>query len=127
MKSAALDQITTYVAHESRALAKAVPAFLHGVADFARTAPANVWAMCALVAAASILVTLVTFYLWPKQDGELAPAPAVPRETKGANAVRELALRGQGASDIARQTGLSHDAVATILRARTRQSRPTAA
>lgn len=127
-----LDQIANFAAYEWRTMTKAVPAFFHAVAEFARTAPTNVWAMCAFVAAASIMVTLVTLCLWPKEE------TVVPdRERSGANNVWQLASRGHDARDIARRTGLSHDAVATILRAstrprgdrtaRTRQSRPSAA
>ena len=113
MKPAAvLDQISTFAAHEWRAAGK----FFQALADFAMSAPSNVWAMCAFTAAASIMVTLVTFYLWPKQ---VSTAPAPERETSGANGVWRLASRGLGAQDIARRTGMSHDAVATILRART--------
>ena len=102
---------------------KAVGAFFHTVMEFARTAPSNVWAMCAFVAAGSILVTVVTMYLWPRQMPEEAPV----RETVDAVGVRRMARGGMSAADIARRTGMSHDAVATILRANRRQSRPTAA
>ena len=107
-----MDQVAKFAAHEWKAVSKAVPAFLSAVGDFAATAPSNVWAMCAFSAAASIMVTLVTLYLWPKHE-EIAPE----RETTGAMGVRQLARRGHGAPEIARKTGLSHDAVVTILRA----------
>ncbi len=130
-----LEQISTFAAQEWRAATR----FTSAVIDFAASAPSNVWAMCAFTAAASIMVTLVTFYLWPKQDlaAKAAPAREREREASGANGVWRLASRGIGAQDIARKTGMSHDAVATILRARTasrslpavdpRKSRPSAA
>lgn len=102
---------------------KALVAFFHTVADFARTAPENVWAMCAFVAAGSILVTIVTMYLWPSVKPEEMPV----RETVDAVGVRRMARGGMGGAEIARRTGLSHDAVATILRAKDlprRKSRP---
>ena len=105
---------------------KALGAFFHTVADFARTAPANVWAMCAFVAAGSILVTIVTMYLGPSVKPEEVPV----RETVDAVGVRRMARGGMGGAEIAQRTGLSHDAVATILRAKDlpgRKSRPTAA
>lgn len=127
-----IDQASKFVAHEGKVAAKAVPAFFSAVGDFAATAPSNVWAMCAFSAAASILVTLVTLYLWPKHE-DLAPE----REATGAAGVRQLARRGHGPPEIARKTGLSHDAVVTILRASElprgeraapmRKSRPSAA
>jgi hypothetical protein len=119
-----LDQVASFAAQ--------VPAFFRALLDFAQTAPTNVWAMCAFTAAASIMVTLVTFYLWPKVE-PTAAASAPQRDLSGANGVWKLASRGLGAPDIARRTGMSHDAVATILRARPartasgRKSRPTAA
>jgi hypothetical protein len=127
-----LDQVASFAAQEWRTTTTAVPAFFRALFDFAQTAPTNLWAMCAFTAAASIMVTLVTFYLWPKVE-PAAPAVAVERELSGANGVWKLASRGLGAPDIARRTGMSHDAVATILRARPartasgRKSRPTAA
>jgi hypothetical protein len=107
-------------------ISKALGAFIHTVAEFARTAPSNVWAMCAFVAAAAIMVTLVTMCLWPTVTLEEAPV----RETVDAVGVRRMARGGIGAADIARRTGLSHDAVATILRAKDlprRKSSPSAA
>lgn len=116
--------------------AKTTTSFATSVVDFMQSAPTNVWAMCAFAAAASILVTLVTLYLWPK---EVVPviAKAPEREPASAIGVWRLASKGVAASDIARRTGLSHDAVATILRARarpgtdrtasSRKSRPSAA
>lgn len=104
-------------------MSKAVGAFVHTVAEFARSAPSNVWAMCAFVAAGTMLVTIVTMYLWPRDMPEEAPQ----RETVDSAGVRRLARGGMPAGDIARRTGLSHDAVATILRGKGRQSRPTAA
>ena len=116
------EQVATFAAKEWRVVAREVPAFLHTVGDFAASAPSNVWAMCAFSAAASIMVTLVTLYLWPKYE-EVAPE----REPTGATGVRQLASRGHGPSEIARRTGLSHDAVVTILRTTERKSRPSAA
>ena len=136
MKAAAIvEQIGTVAVQEWRAASK----FFGAVVDFAASAPSNVWAMCAFTAAASIMVTLVTFYLWPKDESTPTPLPKRERdgESSGANGVWRLASRGLGAQDIARKTGMSHDAVATILRARTpsrsvpaidpRKSRPSAA
>ena len=127
-----MDQVAKFAAHEWKASSKAAAGFFSAVGDFAATAPSNVWAMCAFSAAASIMVTLVTLYLWPKHE-DVAPE----REATGAVGVRQLARRGHGAPEIARKTGLSHDAVVTILRAselprgeRTapmRKSRPSAA
>ena len=127
-----VEQVGTFAAHEWKVASKAVPAFFSAVGDFASNAPSNMWAMCAFSAAASIMVTLVTLYLWPKHE-DAAPE----REPTGTLGVRELARRGHDASEIARKTGLSRDAVATILRAselsrgeRTapmRKSRPSAA
>ena len=127
-----LHQISAFAQSESRVVGRAIGGFAHNVADFARTAPTNVWAMCAFVAAGSIMVTLVTLVLWP------AHRPSVPtREATTPAKVRALAIDGVGVPEIARRTGLSHDAVATILRAgslpradRTaamRKSRPSAA
>jgi len=113
MKSAMIiEQVATLAANEWKVVAKEVPAFFHAVSDFAVSAPSNVWAMCAFSAAASIMVTLVTLFLWPSAE-EAAPE----REPTGATGVRQLARRGHGAPEIARKTGLSHDAVVTILRA----------
>jgi hypothetical protein len=110
-----------------------VGGFFHAIADFIRSAPSNVWAMCAFVAAASIMVTLVTLFLWPAETTSKVPL----REPVTASGVRVMATDGVAPADIARRTGLSHDAVATILRAsalsrgdRTvprRKSRPTSA
>jgi hypothetical protein len=122
---ALLDQGWTSVVAEWRAMTKAVPAFLHAVAEFAQSAPTNVWAMCAFAAAASIMVTLVTLYLWPKEKTAASVADHEPGA--GATAVWRLASTGHGTAEIVRRTGLSHDAVATILRRPTRKSRPTAA
>ena len=113
MKSAMIiEQVATFAATEWKVVAKDVPAFFHAVGEFAASAPSNVWAMCAFSAAASIMVTLVTLFLWPSAE-EAAPE----REPTGATGVRQLARRGHGAPEIARKTGLSHDAVVTILRA----------
>jgi hypothetical protein len=110
-----------------------VSAFFHAVADFVNSAPSNVWAMCAFVAAASIMVTLVTLCLWPADKPKAAPK----REPVKASGVRVMATNGVAPADIARRTGLSHDAVSTILRASAlsrgdrsrlrRKSRPSAA
>ena len=51
---------------------KALGAFFHTVADFARTAPENVWAMCAFVAAGSMLVTIVTRMLPAATNAHIA-------------------------------------------------------
>lgn len=125
-------QIAPVISREWHHVTRSVATFAHAVVDFARTAPSNVWAMCAFAAAASIMVTLVTLLLWPN-DAELAPE----RDATDATGVRRLARRGHSVADIARRTGLSQDAVATILRAATlprgmravseRKSRPTAA
>ena len=123
MKSTSMiDQVAAFASHEWKVVAKGVPTFFHSVGDFAASAPSNVWAMCAFSAAASILVTLVTLYLWPKHE-----EVALEREPTGAMGVRQLARSGHGAPEIARKTGLSHDAVVTILRTSERKSRPTAA
>ena len=95
------------------AMLDAAAAIMHNVASFARSAPTNVWAMCAFVAAASIMVTLVTLVLWPIDEGTAPPV----RERTDASGVRMMATSGISTADIARRTGLSHDAVATILRA----------
>ena len=95
------------------ALLHQVGGFFHTVADFVRSTPSNVWAMCAFVAAASVMVTLVTLFLWPA--GTKARVPQ--REPVTASGVRVMATNGMAPSDIAQRTGLSHDAVATILRA----------
>ncbi len=106
-------------------------AFDH-VALLARDLPNNPWSMAAFAAAASIMVTLVTVYLWP--NGETA---APTREATSAVGVQRLAREGLAPSDIARRTGMSKDAVATILRAKAlgrgepavpgRKSQPSAA
>jgi hypothetical protein len=130
--TAMLDQIAKYAVVHGRAVIKAMPGVMHSISEFIRSAPNDAWAMCAFVAAASIMVTVVTAYLWPRD------VPSAPvREILDATGVRRLAKRGAQVPDIARRTGLSHDAVATILRASTlprgeltaptRKSRPTAA
>ena len=80
--------------------------------EIARSLPNNPWSMSAFAAAAGIMVTLVTVYLWPN-----GTATAPVRETTNASGVLQLARRGLETADIARRTGMSHDAVATILRA----------
>ena len=125
-------QVAAFASREWHSAATSVPAFFHSVAEFARSAPSNVWAMCAFAAAASIMVTLVTLSLWPNEVEE-----APERETTDASGVRRMARRGFSVAEIARHTGLSQDAVATILRAATlprgmravseRKSHPTAA
>ena len=127
-----IDLVSKFVSHEWKAIEKEIPTFFHAVGDFVARAPSNVWAMCALSAAASIMVTLVTMNLWPKHR-DAAPE----REPTGAMGVRQLAHRGHDTSEIARRTGLSRDAVATILRvselsrgeatAPMRKTRPSAA
>jgi hypothetical protein len=125
-------QVAAFASHEWHSAATAVPAFLHSVADFMRSAPSNMWAMCAFAAAGSIMVTLVTLCLWPNAV-DVAPE----REATDASGVCRMARHGSSVAEIARRTGLSHDAVATILRASklprgertapTRKTRPTAA
>jgi len=70
---------------------------LDHVALLARDLPNNPWSMAAFAAAASIMVTLVTVYLWP--NGETA---APTREATTAAGVQRLARQGVDASDIAR-------------------------
>ena len=99
--------------------------------DLVMRVPEHQRAVVALVAAASITVTLITMLVWPR--GEAEPV----REPMDAAGVRRMARRGMSTAEIARQTGMSHDAVATIIRAGTltrsnaviaeRQSRPTSA
>ena len=130
--TATLDHVAQVAVVHGRAIVKATPGVIHSASDFARDMPSNPWSMAAFAAAASIMVTLVTVYLWP--NGETA-APA--RETTSAGGVRRMAEQGMSASEIARRTGMSQDAVATILRAKalgrgepaatTRKSRPSAA
>ena len=121
-----------YAANHWRLTMKAVPGVGHSIAEFVRSMPSNAWALCAFVAAASIMVTLVTAYLWPR---EASDAPV--RSRVDASGVRIMATDGVPTAEIARRTGLSHDAVATILRAGAlsrgdrfvprRKSRPAAA
>jgi hypothetical protein len=89
----------------------AAPA-VHSASEIARSLPNNPWSMSAFAAAAGIMVTLVTIYLWPN---ERATAPV--REATTAGGVLQLFERGVATADIARRTGMSHDAVATIVRA----------
>lgn len=127
-----LDTVATLDVDHARDLVKSLPVYTHAVGEFVRSIPTNAWAMCAFVAAASIMVTAATAYLWPRET------PAAPvREALDAAGVRRLARAGAPPAEIARRTGLSHDAVATILRASTlprgersermRQSRPSPA
>ncbi len=125
-----LQHVGQWTAHEAATVGKSVSQALHSTGAHLIGLPVDQRAVAALAAAASIFVTLVTLYFWPR---DVEP----PRETSGASEVRQLAERGLPASDIARRTGLSHDAVATIIRARelaggartasTRKSRPSAA
>lgn len=128
----ALDAVVTHIVQDTRAAARSLVGLTHAIGEFVRSIPTNAWAMCAFVAAASILVTVVTAYLWPRE------APVAPvRDSVDAVGVRRLAQNGVPPAEIARRTGLSHDAVATILRAgtlsrgertgRRRQSRPRTA
>jgi hypothetical protein len=127
-----LDHVAQAAVVHGRTVIKATPAFMHSAAEIARDLPNNPWSMSAFAAAASIMVTLVTLVLWP--NGE-TPAPA--RDTTSAGGVRLLAEQGIEMSAIAQRTGMSHDAVATILRTRalgrgepavaTRKSQPSAA
>jgi hypothetical protein len=126
------DGIVAYAVSHWRLTMKALPGIGHAVAEFVRSMPSNAWALSAFVAAASIMVTLVTTYLWPRQSSD---APV--RTRVDASGVRIMATDGVPIAEIARRTGLSHDAVATILRAGAlsrgdrfvprRKSRPTAA
>jgi hypothetical protein len=130
--ASAVDTVLAYVTTHWRMLMKSLPALGHAIAEFIRSTPSNAWALAAFVAAASIMVTLVTAYLWPRS---VPPAP--PRTRIDASGVRIMATDGVPVAEIARRTGLSHDAVATILRAGAisrgarfaprRKSRPTAA
>jgi hypothetical protein len=133
MKHASLfDPMLTWTGTHWRTLMKSLPAVGHAIAESIRTMPSNAWALCAFVAAASIMVTLVTAYLWPREASD------VPTRTRAdASGVRIMATDGVPIAEIAQRTGLSHDAVATILRAGAisrgahfvprRKSRPTAA
>jgi protein-disulfide isomerase-like protein with CxxC motif len=108
-----MDQMSTYIVNHWHMVVKATPGVMHAIAEFFRNTPSNAWALCAFVAAASIMVTVVTAYLWPRQDSTAAPA----RQRVDASGVRIMATDGVSTPEIARRTGLSHDAVATILRA----------
>jgi len=79
----------------------------------ARDLPNNPWSLAAFAAAASIMVTLVTVYLWPNGD-----TPLPTRDATNAFGVQRLAQQGLDASEIAHRTGMARDAVATILRAK---------
>ena len=126
------DHVAQAAVLHGRAVVKATPGVIHSASLLAQDLPNNPWSMAAFAAAASILVTLVTVYLWP--SGE-TPAPA--RDATNAHGVQRLAQQGLDASDIARRTGMSKDAVATILRAKAlgrgepaapgRKSQPSAA
>jgi hypothetical protein len=130
--TATLDHVAQAAVVHGRSIAKATPGVIHSASEIARDMPNNPWSMAAFAAAASIMVTLVTVYLWP--NGEAA-APA--RDATNAEGVRRMAQQGMDAAEIARRTGMSQDAVATILRAKalgrgepaaaTRKSRPSAA
>jgi hypothetical protein len=125
-----ISPIIEHTIQQGRVLAKALPGLLHSATVLARQLPSNPWAMASLIAAASVLVTLVTLYFWPREAAPLRGA----LDTDG---VRRMARRGLLPPDIARRTGLSHDAVATILRAQslgrgtrtepTRKTRPMTA
>ena len=127
-----LDGMVSYAVSHWRLTMKALPGIGHAIADFVRSMPSNAWALCAFVAAASIMVTLVTAYLWPRESVGTAI-----RNRVDASGVRIMATDGVPIAEIAQRTGLSHDAVATILRAGAlsrgdrfvprRKSRPTAA
>jgi len=127
-----LDHAAQAAVLHGRAVVKATPGVIHSASLIARDLPNNPWSMAAFAAAASIMVTLVTVYLWP--NGE-TPAPV--RDNTGAPGVHRLALQGVDASEIARRTGMSKDAVATILRTKAlgrgepaapgRKSQPSAA
>jgi len=127
-----LDTVLAYVTTHWRLLVKSVLPVGHAIAEFVRSTPSNAWALSAFVAAASIMVTLVTAWLWPREE-----PPPPPRTRVDSSGVRIMATDGVPIPEIARRTGLSHDAVATILRAGAisrgarfaprRKSRPTAA
>jgi hypothetical protein len=127
-----IDHVAQAVVLHGRAVVKATPALMHSASEFVRNTPNDPWAMSAFAAAASIMVTLVTAHLWPRQTG-----PVAAREKTSAATVLQLAALGMDAAEIARRTGMSHDAVATILRATalrrgeggtaTRKSQPSAA
>jgi hypothetical protein len=131
--TAVVNETAKFLALEWRAVVKAVGGFVHAVVDYAAQAPSNVWAMCAFAAATSIVVTLVTLVLWPKHERTAAPV----REATDPMGIRQLRAQGVNPQDIARRTGMSHDAVATILSGAalsrpartspTRKSHPTAA
>jgi len=118
------------LAQQGRAAVKSLPGLMHSALELAREMPDHPWAMAALIALASATVTLITARRWPR-------AVAPPRTSLDVPGVRRLARRGMGAPAIARYTRLSHDAVATILRASTlargerstpmRKTRPSAA
>lgn len=108
-----VNETAKFLASEWRVVVKAVGGFFHALVDYTVQAPSNVWAMCAFAAATSILVTLITLVLWPKHQPPAAPV----REVTDAAGIRELRNQGLDMPDIARRTGMSHDAVSTILRA----------
>jgi hypothetical protein len=127
-----LDHVAQAAVLQGRTVVKATPGVIHSASLIARDLPNNPWSMAAFAAAASIMVTLVTVYLWP--NGETA---APTRDATNAAGVQRLAHQGLDASDIARRTGMSKDAVTTILRAKAlgrgepavpgRKSQPSAA
>ena len=128
---AVIDKGVAIAIDAASAVATTISQAAHAAYDVISRIPPQHQGVAALVAAGSITVTLVTLYLWPRQ----ADAPA--RETVDAAGVRRLARQGMSTADIARRTGLSHDAVATIIRAGTltrsnaiiqdRKTRPSAA
>jgi hypothetical protein len=107
-----------------------IESMMERAVDFVSRVPEHEQAIVAFVAAGSITVTLITLWFWPR-DVESA------REPMDAAGIRRLARQGVSTSEIARRSGLSHDAVATIIRAGTltrsnaiipeRKTRPTSA
>ncbi len=128
---AIIDRGVALATDAASAIGATISQAAHAAYDAVSRIPPQHQGVAALVAAASITVTLVTLYFWPRE------AEVPTRETMDAAAVRRLARQGSSTADIARRTGLSHDAVATIVRAGTltrsnaiipaRKTRPTAA
>jgi hypothetical protein len=126
-----VDRAFTLVADVGSSVAATAAHLFQAGHDVVSRVPEQHQAIAALVAAASIMVTLVTMYLWPSDS--VQPT----RDTMDAAGVRRMARQGLTTAEIARRTGLAHDAVATIIRAGTltrsnaivaeRKSRPSAA
>jgi hypothetical protein len=109
--ASAIDWSIGAAADAANAVAEVSSRVVHGAHDLVSRIPEQQQGIAALVAAASITVTLVTLYLWPRDVEQPM------RETMDAAAIRRLARQGASIADIARRTGMSHDAVATIIRA----------